>query len=440
MIRALPVLLAMSLACSAPPGAPVGDAGPSGSFSWRTALAELDEAVLAACGGNGEFYAVGGSQGRGLFLEWTGSEWYAPWLPDGTSTLWWCWVDDGGGIWAVGERGTVLRRRDGRWQLEDTLAAVDDEVTLYGVWGSAADDVYVVGGSFTNPNVPSAIGHFDGELWVPFDIRALTGEPLFKVWGTAASDIWAVGAGGVALHFDGVQWTGVATPTDARLIAISGSSSSDVYAVGGTSTGVVLRWDGNAWSEFARAPEPLSGVWTAPGEPLYVGGNRGFAVRYDSGDNGRPSPNEGTLASLGNDLCIHAMYGSGNAVVAAGADLYSGGAGGWDGRILTHGGPGLEGPIDRQPRPDAGIEPDAGAFDAGAGGPGPGEPCGQPPDVCAPGLECWLLLDSGQYICTQLCSDASECTEYGADPCCVQPGFQTLDTVCIPGQFGECGA
>ncbi len=448
-------LVASWLGCSDPPGTQ-NDAGDP--FDWQLAVTDLDEAVLATCGQGSEYYAVGGWRDSGLILEWSGTEWRAA-LPEGSGILWWCWVDDVGTVWAAGERATLLKRVGTEWVQQDVFTAIADVVTLYGIWGTSASDIYVVGGSLTDVNFPSAIAHFDGQRWLPVDTRELATAPLFKVWGTSSTDVWAVGAQGVVLHYDGAQWTAVPSQTEARLIAVWGTGPDDVYAVGGAGTGVVLRYDGTAWSEFAQTPEELSGVWTAPGRPLYVGGNRGLLVRYNPGADGRPDPARTTISLPVDNLDVHALYGSDDTILAASADLFSGGVNGWRGSILVHG-QSLSGPVVFPMTPDAGVA-DAGPVDASiydapiydaslydssiydarradASGPGPGEPCGQVPNVCASGLDCWFLVESGRSICTELCVDANECGAYGGSACCARPGFQTLDTVCIPAKFNEC--
>jgi hypothetical protein len=434
------IALALGLGCSGPP---TGFADVSEPFDWRVAVSELDEALLAGCGHQDALYVVGGARDTAVILEWTGSEWFAPALPQGAGVLWWCWVDQAGTAWAVGERGTVLRKSGGAlgdWMREDLRGAVDPQSTLFGIWGAAPDDVWAVGGSLTNPDGAPAIAHLDGQEWRPADTRDLPAQPLFKVWGTGPDDVWAVGAQGTAIHQDGTGWTAVVTPTQARLVSVWGTSPGNVYAVGGAGTGIVLRYDGSAWSLLADAPEELAAVWTAPGQPLYVGGNRGFMGRYALDDAGRADPARMTMSIAAHDLCVHALHGADSALIATAADLLGGGASGWRGAILVHGDAALDGTITREPGADAGADaamPDGGAPD-GATGPGPGETCGQVPDVCAPGLECWLLLQSGQFLCTQPCSDATMCAAYGSDPCCVLPGPQTLETVCVPGQYAEC--
>jgi hypothetical protein len=70
---------------------------------------------------------------------------------------------------------TVLRREDGVWRTETlptlTRPGVD---AFFKVWGTAADDVWIVGRR-------GAILHWDGATYTEFD--AGTGQDLIAVWG-----------------------------------------------------------------------------------------------------------------------------------------------------------------------------------------------------------------------------------------------------------------
>lgn len=452
--------LSSTAACSSPPATlEDGQSGPL-PFSWAPVLAGLDDALLATCSGgeHGEVVvAVGGRPGAGLVLEWSDDAWHAAALPPGSGVLWWCWIDDSGTPWAAGEGATVLRKQQGRWQRTtidtdidtDMGGALASQVTFYGLWGARNGDVYAVGGALGNPGLTTVIAHYDGSRWQLVDTSALPRQLPFKVWGSGPGDVWVVGDGGMVLHHDGTAWTATTTPTSERLIAVWGSSARDVYAVGGAGRGLLLAYDGAAWTELATAPEQLSGVWTAPDQPLYVAGNGGYVARYERRD-GRADPARMTRA-ITTDTCIHGLAGAGQSVLAAAADLAAGGTPSWRGTLLVHGPDSFAGALVPGPDvPDAGLPdaspdagPDAELPDAGTGpdahpAPGPGQPCAAPPDVCAGGLECWYAVDSGLYICTELCTSTAECTAYGPDPCCTRPGPQTLSRVCLPGTAVEC--
>lgn len=437
-------VLSASVGCSGPPtslpqDAPAADAG----FEWSMAFSGLDEAILSACGRGDDLLAVGGRNDQAIVLQWTGAAWQVQDPIAGARVLWWCTVTDSGTAWAVGEGGTILRRDSGQWQLVDTFGAVSDQATLYGVWAPSDSAVFVVGGSLQNEQLPTAIARHDGRAWTPVDTTSLPAQPLFKVWGTSETDVWAVGAAGTALHYDGTAWTATQTNSEARLTAVWGTTSTDVYAVGGLGLGVVLHYDGNAWSNFANASEELAGVWTAPGQPLYVGGNRGLLIRYGLDATGRASADRATRVTPVNDRDVHSMHGVDDVVLAAASDLLGGAVNGWQGSVFTHGNRSIVGPVVRPDPPlDAGV-PDAGldaGVDAGPTGPGPGEACGEIPNVCDQTLECWFIQLDGVYMCTQPCTDVSECDDYGPGACCIQPGFQTLETVCLPAGYTACSS
>jgi hypothetical protein len=425
-------------ACGAPPG---GDDNIDAlrAFDWAAVIDGVEPALLSVCTADGNATVVGGNDGRGLILEWAGDGWHAAPLAVEPPTLWWC-AGSGPGAWAVGERGAVLRRGDG-WVPVDTGDVLQPTTTLYGVWTDGAA-TWVVGGDATAGGARPVIArHRAAEGWQAIDTAALPDVALFKVWGSGADDVWAVGTGGVILHFDGDAWTPTTSPTDDRLIAVWGTTADDVYAVGGDGVGLVLRWDGAAWTTFASTPEPLSGVWrAAAGGPLYVGGNRGwlgrFAVKSESPPGTPADADQLTSVVPIANVDLHALSGAGGSVLAVGADLLAGGDPSWLGRLLVHGG-GFGGDVELPP--DAGVADAATDADPTDGGSaGPGAACPELPDTCAAGLECWLLLESDVAICTRYCDSPADCGDYGPDACCELPGFQALDPVCIPAMYTEC--
>lgn len=116
-------------------------------------------------------------------------------------------------------------------------------VELHGVWGTAANDVYVVGAGGT-------VLRYDGAKLSP--MASGTQTTLRGVWGSGASAVYAVGGDkqdGVVLRHDGSKWAALHQQKDAGLYSVWGSGASDVHAVGyGSSGGVALRYDGTAWN------------------------------------------------------------------------------------------------------------------------------------------------------------------------------------------------
>jgi hypothetical protein len=86
-----------------------------------------------------------------------------------------------------------------------------------------------------------------------------TSKDLNAVWGTAVNDVYVVGDNGVILHYDGTSWSSMTSGTQANLEGIWGISSKNIFAVGwsstGTYTGYILHYNGNSWSTLKTVPD-----------------------------------------------------------------------------------------------------------------------------------------------------------------------------------------
>jgi len=182
---------------------------------------------------------------------------------------------------------------------------------LYGLWGSAATDVFAVGDA-------GAILHYDGSSWSP--MTSATTWALNGVWGSSSSDVFAVGDAGAILHYDGSSWSPMKSPTSESLNGVWASSSSEAFVVG--NIGAILRYDGSAWSatatklttnmysvfgnsasqviavgDFATiihfggafwwamtsgATGPLSGVWGDSSADVFAVGYAGMILHYEN--------------------------------------------------------------------------------------------------------------------------------------------------------------
>ncbi len=136
-------------------------------------------------------------------------------------------------VWAVGSRGTAIRRNatGGTWAAQNHGLT---QSILYGVWLSSRTDVWAVGDRVTL--------HYDGSGWVSVSNPL---EIAISVWGSADDDVWAVGRPVAATgtpfisRFNGVGWVPATAPTTTPLQAVRGSSFGNVWAVG--NGGVVMR-------------------------------------------------------------------------------------------------------------------------------------------------------------------------------------------------------
>lgn len=189
-------------------------------------------------------------------------------------------------LWAVGSIGvqsTLIEHGQGTsWQVVNSPSP-GSQAALNAVAAVGANDVWAVGSSDTN----SLIEHWDGATWsvIPSPSPSSTGNYLYGVTALASDNVWAAGyditgqgCGQIPEplieHWNGAQWSVAPTPTissqyGARLYAISGDSTNDVWAVGS----VVERFDGSAWSLVnAPAQVGLFGVAAlGPGNVWVVG-------------------------------------------------------------------------------------------------------------------------------------------------------------------------
>lgn len=218
--------------------------------------------------------------------------------------LWWI-HGAGPGRWtAVGEAGTVLHGQDGARTRDDVPTAL----TLFGVWTGADGTQRVVGGD---------VDAQTGELWrrdpAGWTLEASTPGPAFKIW-----ERWVVGEG-FAWHLEDGAWVDRSPPDSPKLLTVRGRADDAVWAVGGQQQALLLAWDGAAWAEVDIDPfcasQPLAGVYTAPGEPLWITGMSGAMGLLD--EEGWVCPE----LPVGYDS-FHAVWPFGEEVLAIGGNLF----------------------------------------------------------------------------------------------------------------------
>ena len=165
---------------------------------------------------------------------------------------------------------------------------------LWGVWGTAANDVFAVGSA-------SSIRHYNGTSWETQTPEGIT--TARAVWGTASNNVFIVGQGGTYIErFDGSSWSSMTSGLSAgSLYGVSGTSSSDVFAVGwDLSAGVILHYDGGSWSPMTHSADvTLDGVWAAAPDDVFVVGDGGTILHYNG--SGWSTMTSGTTENL-NDV------------------------------------------------------------------------------------------------------------------------------------------
>ena len=177
-----------------------------------------------------------------------------------------------------GEEHGVVYHYDGKtWS--KTIIPVEGR--LRGIWGTSANNVFAVGYTSKEP-VHSIIVHYDGNGWAQMSSPSY--DILRAVWGSSAKDVFAVGSFGTILHYDGIGWHEEDVPgrVYAHLLDVWGTSHSDVFAVG--DKGTILHYDGIDWKEMDIPQDvtkpSLGGVWGSSSSDVYAVGG-GNILHYD---------------------------------------------------------------------------------------------------------------------------------------------------------------
>lgn len=82
------------------------------------------------------------------------------------------------------------------------------------------------------------------------------------VWGTTPDNVFVTTGHKFILHWDGVSWTAMTTPTLHWLNGIWGSGPDDIFASG--NEGTIVHYDGMSWQ-----PDPVGGSMAPDGSEPY---------------------------------------------------------------------------------------------------------------------------------------------------------------------------
>lgn len=174
---------------------------------------------------------------------------------------------------------------------------------LRGLWGSADNDLWVVG----NSNV---ILHWDGRSFSPMP------APVAQAWsavaGSSAKDIWIVGSQGAVLHYDGQSLSQVLSGTSNGLNGLWVNGPRDVWAAG--DFGTLIHFDGTTWQSVAVDPAlkltVFRGVFSPGPDEAWAVGENGTAWHYKGGT--------GQLTTTAVTTMINSVYGLGASDIWAG--------------------------------------------------------------------------------------------------------------------------
>ena len=179
-------------------------------------------------------------------------------------------------VWAVGSASTgsnpiLIEHWNGTvWSVVPNPPTSKPITDLTALAVVSANDVWAVGIGTVEDELGTATLHWDGTAWsvVPSpNVVPEVNNTLAGVTAIASNDVWAVGTQQptsltdphtLVLHWDGSQWSIVPSPNFGgntvgnHLVAASGVSSNDVWAVGNSEAGTLTEhWDGSRWSVVA---------------------------------------------------------------------------------------------------------------------------------------------------------------------------------------------
>ncbi|MCK5075239.1 MAG: hypothetical protein KAR38_02635, partial [Calditrichia bacterium] len=120
------------------------------------------------------------------------------------------------------------------------------QTTMSSIWGSSADNIYVVG----EGSAKAKMFHYNGSNWNVFNNEALAGIHLRYITGFSENDIWITGERydrmSSIIHYDGNSWHKVDHPMKyGGLNSMSGDYSGYLWA--GGAFGALFRYDGVSW-------------------------------------------------------------------------------------------------------------------------------------------------------------------------------------------------
>jgi hypothetical protein len=218
------------------------------------------------------------------------------------------WGSSASDIWAVGYFGTVIHYDGAAWAKPTPPTSHN----LWGIWGSSASNIWTVGFNGT-------VMHYDGSQWIKS--TSPTSHELYAIHGCSASDVWAVGKFGTVIHFNGSGWAEVSSaPTYGNLTAVWCSPSGDVW-IGGESVIFSRNSAGGAWVEHTDKPiSTIFGIRGLSATDIWaVGGASSTLILYHDGKTWTPAvngaPNKVLYAVWGDSLANQWAVGESGMIV-----------------------------------------------------------------------------------------------------------------------------
>jgi hypothetical protein len=194
------------------------------------------------------------------------------------------WGDGSTGLFVGCDNGAALRWDGATWSIMDT----GTELPIVDLWGSGPGDVYAVtyryeGDYEAGPPYGSSLLHYDGAAWSEVDIGS-EGD-LTGVWGSRADNVFVAGDG-VVMRFDGSAWSSEPFPGDHEtnllhsLWGFESGGRTELYAI---SDAGPLHYDGSAWKRISVTDDPNATFRAVGGtgpDDVWLAGDDGLLLHY----------------------------------------------------------------------------------------------------------------------------------------------------------------
>jgi hypothetical protein len=180
-------------------------------------------------------------------------------------------------VWAVGQfrnasgffQTLTLHWNGKKWKVVASPNVGTNSNVLSGVTAISTNDVWSVGNTtVSNGFFQTLTEHWNGTQWsiIPSPNPNMNSSVLNAVRAVSTSDVWAVGQTSTLTlieHWNGTQWSVVKSPspgTNNLLRGVAVVSAKDIWAVGfEVASGLTLieHWNGTKWS-VVKSPNPSS--------------------------------------------------------------------------------------------------------------------------------------------------------------------------------------
>ena len=247
-------------------------------------------AAAPTCNAAGIDYETDGTYlSHGAVLRFDGTAWSEELETPGIAQLYGVWTSGPDDVFAVGQDPRIVHFDGSSWTYQETNCPPSSDggsCSFSGIWGSGSRtagprDVWAVG---QEPGNHGIIYHYDGTSWS--ESATIASYGLNRVWGSAPDDVFVVGApalgtAAVIMHYDGERWGEMLSPTDHILWDVHGTGPDNVWAVGGNTyerVGVLLHYDGSSWKVDRFTDVALEGVWVPTVDEVYI-----FGTQLDEG-------------------------------------------------------------------------------------------------------------------------------------------------------------